>query len=492
MTEERAAPDRTPLLVTLALLMAAGATYVHAQRAPGVDFFQYWVVAEASREGTAGLYAPETRGRLAAQALREARSSGDMRRMRAAGFRKDGIEIFSTPFLYTLFRLGAGGGSYDEAYLRYQALSLVAGLAALWMLGQLLGFGPLETALLVLVVAFFEPYQSEVEVANVNRLQLLALAGFLALRSPGQRAGSARPWLAGGVLGLLVAFKPNAGFAVALLFASRVLDGQRRLLLRELGGAALGGALALAVSALTLGGVGGWLEWPHAVAELFTTFDTVPVARGNFSLVQMLREAVGMDTAGLLPALVALGTLAVLVLARARGAGCEPSDARLRDALVLGVGSSGMLLASRLAWLHYFLVSVLIFLAVVASGSRRGEGVRSWLAAAALLALSLIPFRVAGTGQPELAAWMVTGGNLALLLLGMGELLGLSRGTSGAAKHGPAADGEQVEAARVGGADGEVLEREHRRGGLGPDQLAHHDGQPREGPLDEGSGEPAA
>ncbi len=411
--------DRRGLgLLLLAIAFVAGSTHVTSLQTTGIDFFQYWLVADETRRSTEDLYSPETRTRWAREAQSAAFGSPDARLVGATRARAGGIEIFSTPFLYTVFR-PLSTGDYERDLRRYQILSLLAGIAAMLLLARALGLGVRETTVFLLLVPIFEPYGSEVAVANVNRLQLLALAGFLAL------SGSDRPLrtiAAGSVLGFIGLMKPNVAFAVGLLFASRLLDRQFRTLALEAAGAAGACAVGIVVSAVAMGSVTLWLEWPGAVAELFTSFDAIPVEASNFAAVQLVREALGVDP-GPWIWLLLLAVLGGTVYAARRPPGAGDAG-RARDAVILGIGCAAMLVASRLAWKHYFLMDLLLFMAVLAGpGVGPTARVRRGVAILGLLLVSLVPVRSAEITSMNVAAWTVVSGNLLLLLSGVWALL---------------------------------------------------------------------
>jgi hypothetical protein len=152
---------------------------------------------------------------------------------------------------------------------------------------------------------------------------------------------------------------------------------------------------------------------------------------GNFSPAQIAREGGApawiVTGAGLA---VVIALLGLLVRSSARGHGqpqhtAAGADALVRDALVLGIGATVVLLFSRLAWLHYFVLCVPLFLAIAGARAASGPTARTGelaLATLAFLLLSLLPFRISGAEDPLLAALSVDGGAALLLALGMRRL----------------------------------------------------------------------
>ena len=69
-------------------------------RSGGVDFVQFWAVGQAARvDGTADVYSPRGRERLAAWTGARAAESRSPSLRAAAAYRQR-FETFSTPFLY--------------------------------------------------------------------------------------------------------------------------------------------------------------------------------------------------------------------------------------------------------------------------------------------------------------------------------------------------------------------------------------------------------
>ena len=114
-------------------------------------------------------------------------------------------------------------------------------MAGLATFARLAGLSWSAAALLVtLGVGWFAPALSDVRVGNVNRVQLGWLALYLGLASC-RRLGGGRNVVAGLVLGLGVAFKPNLAFPALTLGLGWMVLGRWRKLFLQVAGAA-GGA----------------------------------------------------------------------------------------------------------------------------------------------------------------------------------------------------------------------------------------------------------
>lgn len=368
-------------LLALLLAIALSGLWSAVHYAPGIDFYQFWVVGQAVEEGLVDdVYAPAARPRLGLAFYARSTQSASQRQRAAAEFRKQEVQAASTPFLYTAF-WALQSGDYDADITRFRILGLACALLSIVALGRFLGYAPSEILLvLVYACAGLPALQNDLAEGNVNALQL----GFLVLPIV-LLSGARRAWktaLAGAALGLGLAFKPNVALAAALLGGSWVLA--RRW--RELGQAALGllagVAFAVVTSSLFFGSAGCWGEWLALARTLDQQLD-VGVHWGNFALARLVRDATGFDAAWAL-LLGALGLVAAC-LVRARQSAQPSASAGRRDALLIALGPVISLFAGRLAWPHYLLLALPLLLLVLqpriggTEASARARGGRVFL-----------------------------------------------------------------------------------------------------------------
>jgi hypothetical protein len=440
-------PSRRPLPVWLAraaLAAAALALVAVLVRAwsldanvANIDYYQYWLVGRALRAGEAqNIYRREQRVRLAQAGWSDAqldaqRLGHDTLRRHAADFRKNELGTYSTPWLYTAFAWSSGD-DYDADQLRFQRTSLLLFAGSVLLLARMARLSPLATLVLTAcLVAGFAPALSEGRVGNVNRIQLALLTlCLLALRG----RGSPARWAAAGfVLALAVLFKPNLGAVAALLAFGWLLTRRLRELHWVVLGALAGGILVVGVSSWYFSDAGIWLRWLREVPPLLSEFDH-NLRKGNFSLVRVAKDAFGWGDSRVFSAAFLLGVIAVALAARRKGpvtAGgrtraAEGSGTFLLDFALLGVGAILPLLASDLAWLHYFVLTVPLF--VFALRPRPGEPslLRRALPVLALAALGLVagePLRRL-FGEPSLlvTAALTIAGALGLYAIGLVEI----------------------------------------------------------------------
>jgi hypothetical protein len=188
------------------------------------------------------------------------------------------------------------------------------------------------------LVAAAAPLISDARVANVNQLQMAALAALLALLWHDQALAS------GLVAAVLVLFKPNLAVAEALLLGGWVLRGELRTAALHLAGAVVAAAAAILVSSAVFGSLSVWVGWLRALAALDRELP-LRVSQGNFSLAHL---------AGVPPAAAAAALLAGSVSATWRGRKtAPPAEARIA---AVGAGVGVVLLGAALVWEHYYLL----------------------------------------------------------------------------------------------------------------------------------------
>ena len=417
--EERAPPattgNRRGLLALALLVTLATRVFWMAVVAPspGIDFFQFWVVARAEAAGgLADPYSDEARSALAETGKRlVAETPGSARLAAAVGYREH-IETFSTPFLY--MAVGAlSSADYDASLDRFGVLRLLCLVAGVAVLCRLAGCDPWLTGLWLLTTLWFsEPVRSDARVGNVNALQLAALAGYLALaRGPSDRRQAA----AGATLGLLMAFKPTLGLVAAFLAIDWALRREwRRLALQGASFAAAGLAAVIASSAW-FGSPRVWLDWVEALPRLERVAD-ISVANGNFALARLAGELGAPLPSGAIVAALALALGAAAWL----GARNPKPRAGSRDFLVAALGCAAAVVGVQLGWLHYFLLVAPLAIYLFATLADPRE----------LALVALASLLVLGTPErafaPELSSHWQAGaylaGALGLFALGLVEL----------------------------------------------------------------------
>lgn len=343
--------------IALALLLGAFAqASVFAMRWDCYDFYQFWVVGQAAHESeTANVWSSEERLRLGQEWARRAleeqgpQSADPSTRRGVAASRRQDLETYSTPWLYTLFGWCASG-DYDTDLGRFQHAGLIAFALAILGLSRLAGLSWSAGALLAaFLFTFFAPTLSDTRVGNVNRLQVAALALSLvagARRGTGQLA-------AGFVLGLAVMFKPNLAYPALVMGLGWIALGRWERLVRQVPAALAGAGLAFALASHWFGGAQAWREWSAVLGELMGEYDHA-LSKGNFALVRLLEDA-GVGSAGTIVGALMLAGLAAALFLRRRA---RAETTRAEDLALAGLGGALSVSTSRLAWVHYYLLVV--------------------------------------------------------------------------------------------------------------------------------------
>ena len=347
------------------------------------DYFQFWAVGRLAGTGVTDIYSAPARSALGAQINTAAEESTSVRAARAAQEWRV-LQTTGTPFLYTVF--GAlSTGDYDLDSGAWEALGLLALIAA--SVGLCLAFGYSDVGALVvtaLLIGTSGALVSDIRTGNVNELQVGVLAAFLVLRLrwPTPRGDVA----AGALLGALIAFKPDlapvAGFLVLLWFIDRRIGTLRRGLL----GMIVGGLLAVAIGTIAWGSFQLWFDWLGSLSQLAAGPYTV--ASGNYSLARVILEWSGVDVS--LNLAIGLGATIIAAMVRARSPSRRPGLIRStadggdrqtpdptaafgREVLTVGAAIALVLMASPLAWLHYFVLLVPLQIYLLRPGDLDGR-----------------------------------------------------------------------------------------------------------------------
>ncbi len=398
-----------------------------------IDYYQFWVVGRAVAAGEMReIYSDTERrsvGELAFQrALAEARASAPReaqppatQHLQVAAQRRV-LETYSTPWLYSVVGL-LSRADYEASQTLFERGSLVLYVAAILLLGHLLGASPLALALwLVALLSWFNPQFDDVLVGNVNRLQLFLLVLCVWIetraRSPAGRV------CAGVLLGATLAFKPNlAGAVVVLLLGWTVAREFRRLL-----ATAVGIAVGVSASVLAAGAyfhsLLPWRAWLAEIRHLAAPGSAVAGSArdGNLSLSRLLQDGIGVAIGPWL-ALALLAAVAAVLVARRRRR--EPEGGAEPTIRLLGLGAVLSLLAAEPSWEHYYVAVVPLTMVLLRPAERDG-GTLPYLRVAAVLGLALVSLQNVGRlldlHDARAAAIVLSTGALTLFLAGLVDL----------------------------------------------------------------------
>jgi hypothetical protein len=270
------------------------------------------------------------------------------------------VSVTGSPLVYALVGLTASG-AYDKDLGRFTVASWLCLLAAIIILCRLLQFSPVSTLLAVgLFTSSFEPILSDMRVANLNQIQLLSLACFLLFIT------RSRDVLAGLTLGIGVLLKPNLVVVAFLSALVSLADRDYRKLTRLLLGMCLAALLSVAISVSYFGRPAMWWDFIWSLPQHLAS--SFPIEDGNVGLTVLLFRIVHREVAPYI--FVILMAIVSIVFFRtrpdrARNVASAPSlgtDESARSIhrmfVVVGLGCAVMLMSSRLAWLHYYVLLI--------------------------------------------------------------------------------------------------------------------------------------
>jgi hypothetical protein len=388
---------KNPETILLLLLAVFGLTLVWriAASGTGIDFYQFWVVGQAlHRSAVADVYSDDERSRLGAEFLEKARRTGNPRQITVAEFRQK-LQTYSTPFLYSVFGLFSTG-NYELDLRHYRIFLLACLVFSVGILCRLLNHS-LNTTLGAVAIfsAWFDPFGSDLRMGNVNTIPLALFAAYLWVVT--RLRWRQREVLGGVLIGLAVAFKPNLVFIAAVLAVDWLLNGQFRRVGFHAAGAAAGSLIAILVATAGFGTPRCWTSWLAALQSL--PDEVIPVKNGNYAPARILGEGLGMNIG--MPLAVIFGGLLVAGLwmkrpgAFRRNGAAAGADA-FPQVLVVAAGCLLVILIPRLAWLHYYVLTIPAFLVLLCPARdlpfAADPLLRQFLVALAFLGLATDPF----------------------------------------------------------------------------------------------------
>lgn len=336
-----------------------------AEQFAGIDFLHIWLMRAAqSDRSVESIYRKDSHpaalmvADLLAAELKSPRLAAHVRQNRE--LYQTGLEPTGSPPLYGLAGI-LRIGDYESDYWLYQICSSLLFLLGLILLTRYCCFNSWATLIVATgLFLFFRPLQVDFLVGNTNRIQLFlfAIASWLFVRD--------KPpiFLIGILLGLAVMWKANFVvvplFLLAGLLLQRVWISCAALLHGLLVGSIVG---AVAGSWLLTGGFSDplepWMLWQGYLSDVLAS--PYSIETGNYSIVGL---AAGSHAAVVAKCLLPVLWMAALaVVAKLRGRLPEASLSWRQDGpLWMAMGLVAFLIASPLAWSHYFLLAIPCFI----------------------------------------------------------------------------------------------------------------------------------
>jgi hypothetical protein len=388
-------PVATVLLLLLAVYSVLNALD-YGNKWAGMDFYQFWAVGQAVKSmDISNIYADPDRTRIATEMARRGAIDSNASRHHSVAERRPVLETYSSPLLYTFLGL-FGFGTYETAFQIYRVFSLVCGLLAVAAFCRLLCYSTVETlAVIALLTGWFEPFFCELRVLNVNLLQL----GFLAMLCwmLSNQCSEWREISIGFLMGFLVMFKLNTLFIGTTLFFWYAFQRLFGKVLRMAVGAFAAVLFCGAISAWFFGSVEPWVDWVGAVVSL--PDEIITPRHGNYSLSIVVADLTGVDVSMfVLPLFFLLSVIFLWIICHGHTYNDDtPTPGAEHDVMIVGLGCLVYLIAARLVWLHYYLLSIpsiLSLLRLYANSPRREScrlNLRMLLLVVAVVLVSLNP-----------------------------------------------------------------------------------------------------
>jgi hypothetical protein len=276
------------------------------------------------------------------------------------------------------------------------------------------GYTRISTTLaLTVLMLVFGPLHADIETGNTNRLQLGLLAAALSLHHFGSR--QTFRVAAGVLLSGLIVLKPNLAGIPFLLAAVWLAD--RRI--AEFRAAAIGWLLGAGV-AVTIGSLSfSWESWSRWISALAVyQSHPAPISQSNWSSARLIFEWTGADTSILLGLSLMVCAAICAWWGRSRASRTSRID---RDIAAVGSALLVPLIASQIAWDHYFLLAAP---ALVVSLRPQSNALARQIGAGGILcACAVSPLRIAWPEiGPSAIAVSLAAGTAGLFALSMREL----------------------------------------------------------------------
>ena len=359
--------------------------YQDSANGVGYDFYEAWVGGDVLRTsqaagyvGAVDLYSDKAFHEIGKRY--EALAQTKSRRLRLAAPARRGLYTASTPFLYWVFSI-LTPGDYDRVFNAYRLIAMGCLVVSIAAVGWRQRYSIAGIGAAVMLAALTNAAYSDFIVANINCPQLAACLAYLFLRDQARRRASIA-WVlytvAGVVMGMLIALKPNLLMLPLLLGFSGIVSARWRSVFVETAGLAIGLATAVAVSSWRFGSLAWWLDWTRMIQKLGSQL-SMPSGYGNISISRSLLELTDKNFFVPLAIFVMLCAVGAIWLGTRHKEGRAARDAQpltgaqdrdmefRRDLTLFGLAETMTFITSGLAWLHY---PILIFPFVMLLTSR--------------------------------------------------------------------------------------------------------------------------
>ena len=357
------------VLALLLLLNPISNVWQYATRSAGIDYLVFWSVPHVLKTtDVANIYAGDGEREIASVLIGESSSpqvSQAQRRATAINMQlyDNQVPAMDSPLAFALIGLTASG-VYEKDLRRFTVASWLCFLVATILFCRLLQFSTVSTLLAVgLFASSFQPLLFDLLVAQLNEILLLLLACFLLFVT------RSRAVLAGLALGIGVMLKPTVLIVAFLSVLVSLADRDYRRLSRLMLGMCLAALLSVAISVSYFGRPAMWLDFIQSLPKTLNMLATPrPMENGNYALTVLLFRLMHRDMATYsFVILMVIVSIAIFKTRSVNAADVAPAPSRDDDEsarsihrmfVVVGLGCAVMLMSSRLAWVHYYVLLI--------------------------------------------------------------------------------------------------------------------------------------
>ncbi len=387
--------SRATFFLVLTLFLTVCATISTNINRPGYDYYQFWIIGQALKQGQTDFYNFESREKL----LNKWRAKFDLPTTKNGIYTADKAtgdtnddplksalklrpRLFATasPFFYSIFSIPITG-NYKIDFFVFQAASVFSFFFAVYTLSRLFGHSVSGSLLLlILFTVWFNPYWSDNRANNVSQIQLLFLTGYFFIRS--KEAPGKEGFLSGIFIGLISFMKLNLLLGPVFLILFHLISGNTKRAFRDLSGCFVGGVLAVTISSFFFNGVTCWREFLNVIAgrddvkSLYMAKDRL----GNFSLSQFISQNDNLHPFSLAIISILIIVLAFFILQKFRNSQQGANNEFTLDSLLVCSGLLTFLLVSPVSWVHYYILCIpIIILLCSPKWSNASRADKTWL-----------------------------------------------------------------------------------------------------------------
>lgn len=340
-----------------------------------IDFFTWWAVPHGmAKKYIKNPYAQDEQKLLAQRIIEERNIQGtphveDRTLDDILELYDNSIIATASPLLFTFINLFAAD-DYQMAKRKFIMISLLCLTAAFLLLGRMLDFNyPNLFLFYSLIVTSFSPFLVESKVGNINSVQLLLITLFIFLTIRGK--GFNGCFWAAFFLSISILLKPNTSLILIYALAFAFLNKDIKKIGAYCAGFAFSVITALAATSLYFknDNLTIWKEWLQTIPTTASGI-AFTLKAGNYSLNKIIWNLCGINMS-LYIYMMLLGLFLWTCYCFQKSQ--QKSSLKIGSAikkerelkgvlLVIGFGVVSLLIGSGLVWMHYYVLTIPLYL----------------------------------------------------------------------------------------------------------------------------------